>query len=149
MPVFVVNMPSGGMGGLGGDVPDGKNPKGGKPSNSRFMSLSNLAAATTVGYGLSIIPDFSPINVRRQSEVDRSQLPEGFPVSAGLMDVVDDFRKWFSSSPSNEGVVNNPYLSSNTGGNINVDVSVSDDRITTKVTSSSPTIKIDPDTGAN
>ncbi|WP_224055105.1 hypothetical protein [Vibrio penaeicida] len=70
---------------------------------------------TSVGYGLSIAPDFSPINVRRQSEVDRSQLPEGFPVSAGLMDVVDDFKKWFSSSPSNEGVVNNPYLSSNTG----------------------------------
>ncbi|MFA0113753.1 phage tail tape measure protein [Vibrio sp. 10N.261.46.E11] len=149
MPVFVVNMPGGGMGGLGGDLPDGKSPKGGKPSKSRFMSLSNLAAATTVGYGLSIIPDFSPINVRRQSEVDRSQLPEGFPVSAGLMDVVDDFKSWFSSSSSNEGTVNNPYLSSNTGGNINVDVSVSDDRITTKVTSSSPTIQIDPDTGAN
>ncbi|MDC5843762.1 phage tail tape measure protein [Vibrio europaeus] len=149
MPVFVVNMPGGGMSCLGGDLPDGKSPKGGKPSKSRFMSLSNLAAATTVGYGLSIIPDFSPINVRRQSEVDRSQLPEGFPVSAGLMDVVDDFKSWFSSSSSNEGTVNNPYLSSNTGGNINVDVSVSDDRITTKVTSSSPTIQIDPDTGTN
>ena len=108
MPVFVVNMPGGGMGGLGGDLPDGKSPKGGKPSKSRFMSLSNLAAATTVGYGLSIIPDFSPINVRRQSEVDRSQLPEGFPVSAGFMDVVDDFKSWFSSSSSNEGTVNNP-----------------------------------------
>ncbi|MDC5862718.1 phage tail tape measure protein [Vibrio europaeus] len=153
MPVFVVNMPGGGFG--GGDIPGANNPTD-KPTDKptknklgRFFSLANLAKMTSVGYGLSIAPDFSPINVRRQSEVDRSQLPEGFPVSAGLMDVVDDFKKWFSSSPSNEGVVNNPYLSSNTGGNINVDVSVSDDRITTKVTSSSPTIKIDPDTGVN
>lgn len=149
MPVFVVNMPGGGMGGLDTPVIDEKAQKGNKPTRSKFMSLSNLATATTVGYGLSIVPDFSPIDIRRASDVDRSQLPDGFPVSAGLMDVVDDFKRWFSSSSSNESIINNPYLSAQAGGNIKVDVSVSDDRITKKVSSSSPGITIDPDMGIN
>ncbi|MBE4071047.1 phage tail tape measure protein [Vibrio parahaemolyticus] len=150
MPVFVVNMPSGGMGGLGGDITGDGGGKGNKPSSKGgFMNFSNFVQATTVGWGISMIPDFTPVDIRRASEVDRSQLPEGFPVAAGLMDVIDDFKKWFLSDSGNQSIVDNPYLSSNVGGTVKVEVGVSDDRITKRVTSSSPSIQIDPDTGIN
>ncbi|MDF5005663.1 phage tail tape measure protein [Vibrio parahaemolyticus] len=147
MPVYVVNMPGGG---LGGDITGDGGGKGNKTSSKgRFLSFSNLAQATTVGYGLSMIPDFSPINIRRASEVDRSQLPDGFPVAAGLMDVIDDFKKWFSSDSGNQSIVDNPYLSGNVGGNVNLKIDVSDDRIKVTPVYSSPGITIDPDTGIN
>ncbi|EHA6962335.1 phage tail tape measure protein [Vibrio parahaemolyticus] len=147
MPVYVVNMPGGG---LGGDITNNGGGKSNKTSSKgRFLSFSNLAQATTVGYGLSMIPDFSPVDIRRASEVDRSQLPEGFPVAAGLMDVIDDFRKWFSSDSGNQSIVDNPYLSGNVGGNVNLKIDVSDDRIKVTPVYSSPGITIDPDTGIN
>ncbi|MEK2041132.1 phage tail tape measure protein [Vibrio parahaemolyticus] len=147
MPVYVVNMPGGG---LGGDITGDGGGKGNKTSSKgRFLSFSNLAQATTVGYGLSMIPDFSPINIRRASDVDRSQLPDGFPVAAGLMDVIDDFKKWFSSDSGNQSIVDNPYLSGNVGGNVNLKIDVSDDRIKVTPVYSSPGITIDPDTGIN
>ncbi|EOG1474683.1 phage tail tape measure protein [Vibrio parahaemolyticus] len=150
MPVYVVNMPGGGMGGLGGDVTGDGGGKGNKTSSKgRFLNLSNLAQATTVGYGLSMIPDFSPVNIRRASEINRSQLPEDFPVAAGLMDVIDDFKKWFSSDSGNQSIVDNPYLSGNVGGNVNLKIDVSDDRIKVTPVYSSPGITIDPDTGIN
>ncbi|WCZ04230.1 phage tail tape measure protein [Vibrio parahaemolyticus] len=150
MPVYVVNMPGGGMGGLGGDITGDGGGKGNKTSSKgRFLSLSNLAQATTVGYGLSMIPDFSPVNIRRASEINRSQLPEDFPVAAGLMDVIDDFKKWFSSDSGNQSIVDNPYLSGNVGGNVNLKIDVSDDRIKVTPVYSSPGITIDPDTGIN
>ncbi|HBN6298500.1 TPA: phage tail tape measure protein [Vibrio parahaemolyticus] len=144
MPVFVVNMPSGGIDNLGGNP--NKNPP---PNKGRFLNFSNLLQLTTIGYGISMIPDFTPVDIRRASEVDRSQLPDDFPVAAGLMDVIDDFKKWLSSDSGNQSIVDNPYLSSNVGGTVKVEVGVSDDRITKRVTSSSPSIQIDPDTGIN
>ncbi|HAS6672780.1 phage tail tape measure protein [Vibrio parahaemolyticus] len=150
MPVFVVNMPSGGMGGLGGDITGDGGGKGNKPSSKGgFMNFSNFVQATTVGWGISMIPDFTPVDIRRASEVDRSQLPEGFPVAAGLMDVIDDFKKWFLSDSGNQSIVDNPYLSGNVGGNVNLKIDVSDDRVKVTPVYSSPGITIDPDTGIN
>ena len=150
MPVYVVNMPGGGFGGDMGDVgsSDSKRPsKSNKPS-SRFFSMKGLASATTVGYGLSMVPDFSPVKIRRASDVDTSQLPEGFPVQPGFLDVIDEFKSWFSSQGGNAGVSDNAYLSGNSG-NVTLKVEVSDDRVKVTPTYAAPGIIIDPDTGTN
>ncbi|EKO3778268.1 phage tail tape measure protein [Vibrio metschnikovii] len=162
MPVYVVNMPGGGMGGemldgLGGDGKPTDKPrrKPKPPKNSpKIFSIKNLAMLSTIGYGVSIAPEFSPIEVRRASEVDRSELPESFPVQPGLLDVWDDIRNWFSSDNSKSNSDNNTSNARNSiigmqPSEMKLKVEVSDDRV--KVTPSylPPGFKIDPDTGIN
>ncbi|EKO3778276.1 phage tail tape measure protein [Vibrio metschnikovii] len=160
MPVYVVNMPGGGMG--GGIGTDGK-PNSKTPSNSRtppkaksprVFSMKNMAAIGTVGYAATMVPEFSPIEVRRASEVDRSELPESFPVQPGLLDVWDDIRNWFSSDNSKSNSDNNTSNARNSiigmqPSEMKLKVEVSDDRV--KVTPSylPPGFKVDPDTGIN
>lgn len=162
MPVYVVNMPGGGMGGemldgLGGDGKPTDKPrrKPKPPKNSpKIFSIKNLAMLSTIGYGVSIAPEFSPIEVRRASEVDRSELPESFPVQPGLLDVWDDIRNWFSSDNSKSNSDNNTSNARNSiigmqPSEMKLKVEVSDDRV--KVTPSylPPGFKVDPDTGIN
>lgn len=160
MPVYVVNMPGGGMG--GGIGADGK-PNSKTPSNSRtppkaksprVFSMKNMAVIGTVGYAATMVPEFSPIEVRRASEVDRSELPESFPVQPGLLDVWDDIRNWFSSDNSKSNSDNNTSNARNSiigmqPSEMKLKVEVSDDRV--KVTPSylPPGFKVDPDTGIN
>ncbi|EMA8958599.1 phage tail tape measure protein [Vibrio fluvialis] len=150
MPVYVVNMPGGGF---GGDVTDalggGGNGKGttGGGSKPRIFSPKNLPLIGTIGYAATMVPDFSPIQVRRSSEVDRSQLPQNFPVQPGLLDAWDDIKRWFSSDSGNANGKNG--IIGMQPGEMKLKVEVSDDRV--KVTPSylPPGFTIDPDTGVN
>lgn len=88
-PVYVVNMPGGGLGGA--DLPTGGGPAGRKPS--RF-SLRNAGTLTTLGVAASMVPDFSPINIRRASTVEGGAF--GMTAPPGLLDVFDEWKAFFS-----------------------------------------------------
>ncbi|HFG1697231.1 TPA: phage tail tape measure protein [Vibrio cholerae] len=152
MPVYVVNMPGGGM---GGDVIDGLGGDGkptGKPSaKSKWPSIfskQNLAAIGTIGYASTMIPEWSPIDVRRASEVDRTGLPESFVPAPGLLDVWDELKGLFSGS-SNGSMAGNSYMAGQTGGEMKLKVEVSDDRVKVTPTYLPKGFTIDPDMGAN
>ncbi|MBO1366085.1 phage tail tape measure protein [Vibrio cholerae] len=153
MPVYVVNMPGGGM---GGDVLDGLGGDGkptGKPSPKlsklpRIFSMKNLAMLGPIGYGLSISPEFSPVHARRASEVDRTGLPESFVPAPGLLDVWDELKGLFSGS-SNGSMAGNSYMAGQTGGEMKLKVEVSDDRVKVTPTYLPKGFTIDPDMGAN
>ncbi|MED7818111.1 phage tail tape measure protein [Vibrio cholerae] len=156
MPVYVVNMPGGGMGGdmldgLGGDgKPTNKprpNPK--PPKNfPKIFSIKNLAMLGPIGYGLSISPEFSPVHARRASEVDRTGLPENFVPKPGLLDVWDELKGLFYGS-GNGSMAGNSYMAGQTGGEMKLKVEVSDDRVKVTPTYLPKGFTIDPDMGAN
>ncbi|EKY3318469.1 phage tail tape measure protein [Vibrio cholerae] len=154
MPVYVVNMPGGGMGGAGG-LPEGIGGDGkptGKPSAKpkwpSIFSKQNLAAIGTIGYASTMIPEWSPIDVRRASEVDRTGLPESFVPAPGLLDVWDELKGLFSGS-SNGSMAGNSYMAGQTGGEMKLKVEVSDDRVKVTPTYLPKGFTIDPDMGAN
>ncbi|MED7818254.1 phage tail tape measure protein, partial [Vibrio cholerae] len=128
MPVYVVNMPGGGMGGAAGGLPEGIGGDGkptGKPSAKpkwpSIFSKQNLAAIGTIGYASTMIPEWSPIDVRRASEVDRTGLPESFVPAPGLLDVWDELKGLFSGS-SNGSMAGNSYMAGQTGGEMKLKV---------------------------
>lgn len=154
MPVFVVNMPGGGMGGLGGDVPDGKGNGGkgpGATKPSRTGTALKGAAAATIIYPVvdtvldSLIggTDFG----KWAKSTTLGDLFGGVSDKAITEDKVNSYLGLSAGAGYQQPVGYGQYNAAN--GNVKVDVSVSDDRITKKVTSSSPTIQIDPDTGIN
>lgn len=154
MPVFVVNMPGGGMGGLGGDVPDGKGNGGkgpGATKPSRTGAALKGAAAATIIYPVvdtvldSLIggTDFG----KWAKSTTLGDLFGGASDKAVTEDKVNSYLGLSTGAGYQQPVGYGQYNAAN--GNVKVDVSVSDDRITKKVTSSSPTIQIDPDTGIN
>ncbi len=154
MPVYVVNMPGGGMGGAGG-LPEGIGGDGkptGKPSaKSKWPSIfskQNLAAIGTIGYASTMIPEWSPIDVRRASEVDRTGLPESFVPAPGLLDVWDELKGLFSGS-GNGSIAGNSYMAGQTGGEMKLKVEVFDDRVKVTPTYLPKGFTIDPDMGAN
>ncbi|MDA5319499.1 phage tail tape measure protein [Vibrio cholerae] len=156
MPVYVVNMPGGGMGGAAGGLPEGLGGDGkptGKPSPKpskipRIFSMKNLAMLGPIGYGLSISPEFSPVHARRASEVDRTGLPENFVPKPGLLDVWDELKGLFSGS-SNGSMAGNSYMAGQAGGEMKLKVEVSDDRVKVTPTYLPKGFTIDPDMGAN
>ncbi|PAR89527.1 phage tail tape measure protein [Vibrio cholerae] len=155
MPVYVVNMPGGGMGGAAGGLPEGIGGDGkptGKPiAKSKWPSIfskQNLAAIGTIGYASTMIPEWSPIDVRRASEVDRTGLPESFVPAPGLLDVWDELKGLFSGS-SNGSMAGNSYMAGQTGGEMKLKVEVSDDRVKVTPTYLPKGFTIDPDMGAN
>ncbi|EMC2456300.1 phage tail tape measure protein [Vibrio cholerae] len=155
MPVYVVNMPGCGMGGAAGGLPEGIGGDGkptGKPSAkpkwSSIFSKQNLAAIGTIGYASTMIPEWSPIDVRRASEVDRTGLPESFVPAPGLLDVWDELKGLFSGS-SNGSMAGNSYMAGQTGGEMKLKVEVSDDRVKVTPTYLPKGFTIDPDMGAN
>lgn len=163
MPVYVINMPSGGMGGLSGDVSDTTDSK--KTKSSKTGTALKGAAAATVIYPLV------------DTVLDSLVGDTDFGKWAKATKLADVFPSVFDSSdakPAKQTAVNlaNEYLNKQNqqglpsyltgnynqiggqsnypvGGQVNVKVDVSDDRTKTSVTSSSPTIQIDPDTGTN
>jgi hypothetical protein len=154
MPVFVVNMPGGGMGGLGGDVHDGKGNGGkgpGATKPSRTGAALKGAAAATIIYPVvdtvldSLIggTDFG----KWAKSTTLGDLFGGASDKAITEDKVNSYLGLSAGAGYQQPVGYGQYNAAN--GNVKVDVSVSDDRITKKVTSSSPTIQIDPDTGIN
>ncbi|MBJ6973238.1 phage tail tape measure protein [Vibrio cholerae] len=155
MPVYVVNMPGGGMGGAAGGLPEsigGDGKPTGKPSaKSKWPSIfskQNLAAIGTIGYASTMIPEWSPIDVRRASEVDRAGLPESFVPAPGLLDVWDELKGLFSGS-GNGSIAGNSYMAGQTGGEMKLKVEVFDDRVKVTPTYLPKGFTIDPDMGAN
>lgn len=154
-PVFVVNMPSNGFGGDFVPDSDPKNPKNTKnPSIFSWKNIAkNISMATTVGYGLSLVPEFNPIEIRRSSEVDREGLPENFPVQAGLLDVFDEWKSWLSKTNGNASISGNSYLSSQAStpakSNVELQINVSDDRIKVTPTYVPSGFNVNPDMGSN
>ncbi|MEZ8134787.1 phage tail tape measure protein [Vibrio splendidus] len=154
MPVFVVNMPGGGMGGLGGDLPDGKGNGGkgpGATKPSRTGAALKGAAAATIIYPVvdtvldSLIGDTDFGKWAKSTTL--GDLFGGASDKAITEDKVNSYLGLSAGAGYQQPVGYGQYNAAN--GNVKVDVSVSDDRITKKVTSSSPTIQIDPDTGIN
>uniref|UniRef100_UPI003F585D2B hypothetical protein n=1 Tax=Vibrio cholerae TaxID=666 RepID=UPI003F585D2B len=95
-----------------------------------------------------MIPEWSPINVRRASEVDCTGLPESFVPAPGLLDVWDELKGLFSGS-SNGSMAGNSYMAGQTGGEMKLKVEVSDDRVKVTPTYLPKGFTIDPDMGAN
>ncbi|MNJ10326.1 Phage-related minor tail protein [compost metagenome] len=130
-PVYVVNMPGGGMGGpdLGGG---GQGKPGNKPG--RF-SPAGLVQFGTVAAGISMIPDFSPINISRANGMSAS----GIPQAPGILDVFDEMKAFFtrdiSASPRPD----------NLSGTL--DINVRDDRITVRTRDTAPGLKVNVDNG--
>lgn len=130
-PVYVVNMPGGGMGGpdLGGG---GQGKPGTKPG--RF-SPAGLVQFGTVAAGISMIPDFSPINISRANGMSAS----GIPQAPGILDVFDEMKAFFtrdiSASPRPD----------NLSGTL--DINVRDDRITVRTRDTAPGLKVNVDNG--
>lgn len=130
-PVYVVNMPGGGMGGpdLGGG---GQGKPGTKPG--RF-SPAGLVQFGTVAAGISMIPDFSPINISRANGMSAS----GIPQAPGILDVFDEMKAFFtreiSASPRPD----------NLSGTL--DINLRDDRITVRTRDFAPGLKVNVDNG--
>ncbi|MGF1708427.1 hypothetical protein [Enterovibrio baiacu] len=99
-PVYVVNMsPNSALPGADGNTTHGQNRSTQATGRNRWLSMASQA--TTVGYGMvNLAPDFSPIDIRRQSDVDTTGMPSSFVPGAGLLDVWDEISGWFSGQPT-------------------------------------------------
>ncbi|MEZ8148401.1 hypothetical protein [Enterovibrio norvegicus] len=92
-PVYVVNMPAANA--LPGSASGGIGKQGKGAGKMRWLNAA--AQSTGIGYGLmNLAPDFSPIDIRRQSDVDTTGIPSSFVPGAGLLDVFDEISGWFS-----------------------------------------------------
>lgn len=88
-PVYVVNMPGGGMGGADLGGPQEQGPGGKKASRFGFNGMAQFG---TIAFGASMIPDFSPINFSRSG----GAMVNGFPQAPGLLDVFDEMQAFFT-----------------------------------------------------
>lgn len=97
-PVYVVNMPGGGL-----DLTPGGLPQGGSWKMPKWMmmglrfSLIGLEAQQII----EMAPEFSPIEFRRASTVDTGGF--GMPVAPGLLDVFDEWKAFFSEQSKPTG----------------------------------------------
>lgn len=108
-PVYVVNMPAGGLGGGLEDLAGGKGGAAG-PAGKASKLVSGLAAAGTVAYGATLVPEFSPVNVSRASARNAEAKAAGpgmlgidttgISAAPGLMDVVDEIKTLWTSAPA-------------------------------------------------
>ncbi|MGK4473800.1 hypothetical protein [Aeromonas molluscorum] len=136
-PVYVVNMPGSGFGGgMGpGDMPGTEPGKGGKGSKPSRFSPAGLVQFGTVAAGISMIPDFSPINISRANGMSVN----GIPQAPGILDVFDEMKAFFtrdiSASPRPD----------NLSGTL--DINVRDDRITVRTRDTAPGLQVRVDNG--
>lgn len=155
-PVYVVNMPGGGMGGMGGgaDLPGGEPGKGGPkhpptPSSpkSRF-GISGLAELATITYATTLVPEFSPISISRAAErakdADKNTGLFGIPAPSslaapGLLDVFDEMKAFFTRDIQPMPRPDNLAAS--------LDIKVSDDRITVRARDAAPGLQVRVDNG--
>ncbi|WNJ96536.1 phage tail tape measure protein [Vibrio ruber] len=95
--VFVVNMKDwSSNNSLKPDMPE-SNRKGGR-FRRLFSSASQIAKATTVGYGLTMTPEFSPISfTRKEKRTTGLNDNEKMLVTPGILDVWDEVKQAFSS----------------------------------------------------
>ncbi|MGY4028230.1 hypothetical protein ACW5WQ_20150 [Aeromonas rivuli] len=152
-PVYVVNMPGGGLGGgMGpGDVPGIEPGKPGSPApaapKSRF-GLAGLAELATITYAATLVPEFSPVSVSRAAERAKDASSNagllGIPAPAslaapGLLDVFDEMKAFFTRDITASPRPDNLAAS--------LDIKVSDDRITVRTRDTAPGLKVNIDTG--
>lgn len=154
-PVYVVNMPGDGMGGMGGaDLPGGETAQGGPkqsptPSSpkSRF-GLSGLAELATITYATTLVPEFSPISISRAAErakdADKNTGLFGIPAPSslaapGLLDVFDEMKAFFTRDIQPMPRPDNLAAS--------LDIKVSDDRITVRARDTAPGLQVRVDNG--
>ncbi|TCT70710.1 tape measure protein [Vibrio crassostreae] len=147
MPVYVINMPSGGMGGLGGDI-EASGGKGGKGSKTKSsikkvgsaaMALSPLAVMTLLGSA----KDYDPKNPMFPS-LDFAQESNNKTQPPNVTDATARFNEAFKRPQSAFELAGQAPT-----GNVNLKIEVSDERIKVTPTYAAPGITIDPDTGAN
>lgn len=141
-PVYVVNMPGSGFGG-GMDDP-GSSPSSTK-ARSRF-GFAGLAELATVGYGATLIPEFSPVSFTRAAErangaSDNTGLfgitaPSGL-AAPGILDVFDEMKAFFTRD----------ITPSPRPDNLGIDIKVSDDRITVRARDAAPGLQVRVDNG--
>ncbi|MEH8118426.1 tape measure protein [Aeromonas allosaccharophila] len=141
-PVYVVNMPGSGFGG-GMDVP------GSSPASTRARSrfgFAGLAELATVGYGATLIPDFSPVSFTRAAERANGAnsntglfditAPSGL-AAPGILDVFDEIKEFFTRD----------ITPSPRPDNLGIDIKVSDDRITVRARDAAPGLSVRVDNG--
>lgn len=154
-PVYVVNMPGGGLGGGLDELAGGKGGAAGAAGKASKLA-AGLAAAGTVAYGATLIPEFSPVNVSRSAERTASAKnmtptffgpgaqgvfglnANGISAAPGLMDVIDEIKGWLSGSSPAQAPQQQQLA---------VDVKVSDDRVSVKTRSAAPGMQVRTDTG--
>ncbi|QQO82691.1 MULTISPECIES: hypothetical protein [Shewanella] len=152
MPVYVVNMGQGGMGGGMPDVAGGSNQKGKAGGGAKLFSMQNLVALGTVGFGLSQAENFPLLKIGRTSEEEKALAKSyGLVAEPGLMDAIDGIKKWLSGEMKTVADPNADIrnMVNNVNSKLALDISVSDDRIKTKVRSAPPSLRVDVDTGLN
>lgn len=90
-PVYVVNMPGGGLG-----LTPGGLPQGGSWKMPKWLMMGLRGGLITAEAALiaEMAPDFSPVDIRRSSTVDTGGF--GVPVAPGLLDVFDEWKAFFS-----------------------------------------------------
>lgn len=131
-PVYVVNMPGGGMGGADVGGPQEQGPGGKKASRFGFKGFAQLG---TIAVGASMIPDFSPINVSRSG----GAMVSGFPQAPGLLDVFDEMQAFFTRDVQASPRPDNLAAS--------LDIRVSDDRISVRTRDTAPGMQVRVDNG--
>ncbi|WP_438402354.1 tape measure protein [Aeromonas veronii] len=141
-PVYVVNMPGSGFG--GGVDAHGSSPASTK-ARSRF-GFAGLAELATVGYGATLIPEFSPVSFTRAADrangaSDNTGLfginaPSGL-AAPGLLDVFDEMKAFFTRD----------ITPSPRPDNLGIDIKVSDDRITVRARDAAPGLQVRVDNG--
>ncbi|MNZ79055.1 hypothetical protein D3C78_976490 [compost metagenome] len=131
-PVYVVNMPGGGMGGTDVGGPQEQGPGGKKTSRFGFKGFAQLG---TIAVGASMIPDFSPINFSRSG----GAMVSGFPQAPGLLDVFDEMQAFFTRDVQASPRPDNLAAS--------LDIRVSDDRISVRTRDTAPGMQVRVDNG--
>lgn len=154
-PVYVVNMPAGGLG-----MPDG--PAGSKPGKTapkgKWWTGAAIAANSAIDIAkpalrsagpaavlmaLGSAKEYDPNNpMFKAPSFGPSEKPK--PVKPETEEAMKRFNKAFMRPDSPWAVAGGAP-----NGTVNLKVEVSDDRIKVTPTSSSPTIKVDPDLGTN
>lgn len=129
-PVYVVNMPGGGL--LGGDSPIGGTTPGKK--GWRF-GMKDALAGTTLGFAATMAPDFLPVHIARADS--KTIGDSGIPQSPGLLDVFDEWKSFFTRD-----VQANPRPSNST-----IDVFVTDDRVYAKPRQAAQGLNVNVDNG--
>ncbi|MEZ9440418.1 hypothetical protein [Vibrio atlanticus] len=171
MPVFVVNMPGGGMAGAGGGSSTSKPSKGRSGVKAGAVvaagTVAKMAVPAYVAYeassfGASVIDTALDSIFDGYRDADRkftTKIKAYLGNKEAQQQAVQYYEvdpKSYERSPSEPssyltGNYAQPSSQSNypIGGQVNVKVDLSGDRPKVTATSSSPTIQIDPDTGAN
>ncbi|WP_345853605.1 hypothetical protein [Shewanella algae] len=152
MPVYVVNMGQGGIGGGMPDVAGGSNQKGKAGGGAKLFSMQNLVALGTVGFGLSQAENFPLLKIGRTSEEEKALAKSyGLVAEPGLMDAIDGIKKWLSGEMKTVADPNADIrnMVNGVGGQLNLKLDLSDNRPRLTVEKAPPGITVDPDTGIN